>query len=91
MFQTATVTDLRFNTKEVLEKCKNLIWIFHHGKRVALIIDAANADALLQKASVASEFPTTKLIAPSILNNIKKFLVKGPKDLSKTIDTTIYG
>lgn len=94
MIQTASVTDLRFKTKDVLEKSKQMVWVFNHGKRVALIVDVTVADQLLQNTESAvsaylREHPVNA--ATAILQKIKKHQVRGPKNLSQSIDKVMYG
>lgn len=95
MIQTASITDLRFKTKDVLERSKDMVWILHHGKPAALILSAETGNQILTRAGIMGARWNARErsidSASEILRNIKKHQVKGPKNMSLTIDETLYG
>lgn len=93
MFHTASVTDLRFKTNELLKKSKNIVWIFKRGKPVALLIDAKTGKRYLNKKffDIAFHVQENAKKRPSFLEEIEEKSFKGPKNLSTTIDAALYG
>lgn len=92
MFQTATVTDLRFKTKEIWDKSgRNPVWIFKKGKKGRIMIDAHMGEQLLELRQKKIIPKKVRPGTPSLLDEIKKYQFKGPKDLSLRIDEYVYG
>ncbi|GEM_PF-6487444 len=94
MFQTATVTDLRFKTKDILKRVEKApVWIFKKGQKKAVIMNIGSGESLLQKWENRISFNQKERKGPkkSILDEIKKMQFKGPKDLSSRIDEIVYG
>jgi hypothetical protein len=94
MFQTATVTDLRFKTNKVLNDTKGgMVWILKNGKKVGVLLDVRLGDEFAEWKNHSDSGKSMPALDParSILENAKKYQISGPGDMSTTIDETLYG
>ncbi|MDP2691614.1 MAG: hypothetical protein Q8O95_04410 [bacterium] len=93
MFPTATITDLRFKTDDVFKKGKKVpVWIFVRGKKQGFYIGVKAGEKILKRASSVHVIPHNTITkkTPSLLDEVKKYQIKGPKDLSQKIDEYLY-